>query len=492
MDKVRLTLAVALAIALPFARSHGAEQKWLRAVTPNFELYTTGSEGVARDAILYFERVRAFFISATNTKKPPQKVTRIIGFRSEKEYSRYRPNEAAKAYYQSGPLGDCIVMQSLGGDFYPVAVHEYTHSMLQNSGLKLPPWLEEGMAELYATVKFVGSGARMGDIPPGHHAYLLREKWLDLPTLVAVGPDSPHYNKPELMPMFYAQSLALTHMLMLGDDYRSRFTALLGAIGNSQETAAAIDNVYGRSLVQVEKDLQSYVRGISFKALLFSFGLEKTAERPEIRPATPLESGLALAGLFANRRGKEEESRLAYAKLAAEYPQSWRPEAGLAYLALRTARDQAGRHFARAEELGSDDANMYFDYAMSGTPESGKRQAELLQKAVKLKPDFEEANYYLGFALYVLRDCQGAHDALTRVKRITSEQAPQFFQVLAYSDDCLGLPDLAKAAAKQALDFARTPADSDWARQFLEYVNRPRGGEGAVRPDAPQPEEERR
>jgi tetratricopeptide (TPR) repeat protein len=119
---------------------------------------------------------------------------------------------------------------------------------------------------------------------------------------------------------------------------------------------------------------------------------------------------------------------------------------------------------------------------MMGAAESEKKRAELLQKAVKLKPDFQEANYHLGFTLYRLGDYQGAHDALTRVKRITPEQAPQFFQALAHCDDRLGLPDLAKAAARQALDYARTPADSEAARQLMEYVSRLRGQEGTAQP----------
>ena len=489
MHRALPSLAVALVAVLFPSWSHAAEQKWLRAVSANFELYTTERENVARDAILYFERVRAFFISATSTKAPPQKVIRIIGFSSEKEYRPYSPKEGARAYYQSGPRGDWIVMPSLDSDLYPVAVHEYTHSMLRNQEVKLPLWLNEGIAEVYSTFKVYGDWTRVGEVSAERLRYLLRGKWLDLPTLVTAGRESRIFDDRELMSMFYAEGWALTHMLMLSDNYRSKFTSLFDAIAKGEETAAAIDKVYGRSLGQLERDLQAYVQGGSFNAVRFSFALEKNVERPDIRPATPLESALALAGLLADNGERQEEGRQAYAKLAAEYPKSWRPEAGLAYLALDKDRDEARRHFARAEEMGSDDAKMYFDYAMMGAADAEQKRIALLQKAVNLNPDFKEANYYLGFALYGLGDYRGAHDALMRVKQVTPEQALQFFLTLASCDDHLGLPDMAKENAKRALDCARTPADSEAARRLLEYVSRPKGGEGTAQPAPalPQP-----
>jgi hypothetical protein len=46
----------------------------------------------------------------------------------------------------------------------------------------------------------------------------MSQHWLDWNTLFAVDRESPYYNELDKMSIFYAQSWALTHMLMLGKD----------------------------------------------------------------------------------------------------------------------------------------------------------------------------------------------------------------------------------------------------------------------------------
>src|ERR1043166_5635823 len=138
-----------------------AADAWIRLTTPHFEMYTTAGENKGREAILYFEEVRSFFLQASPSKNLPDLPVRIVAFRGEKEYKPYRINEFALAFYTGNQDRDYIVMQDISSEHYPAAIHEYAHLIINHSGLKLPIWMNEGWAELYSTLRPMGNKARI-------------------------------------------------------------------------------------------------------------------------------------------------------------------------------------------------------------------------------------------------------------------------------------------------------------------------------------------
>src|ERR1700677_2111789 len=77
----------------------GAPEQRIKLETPHFELYTTAGEKKGREAILYFEQVRSFFVEASQSKRAPGFPVRIVSCRWENQYKPYRMNEGAVAYY---------------------------------------------------------------------------------------------------------------------------------------------------------------------------------------------------------------------------------------------------------------------------------------------------------------------------------------------------------------------------------------------------------
>lgn len=140
------TAAFILLLISLFKPSAAASDPWIKLETPHFELYTTAGEKKGREAILYFEQVRTFFMEVTPSKRAPEFPVRIVAFRSENQYKPYRLSEAAFAYYMSGRTRDYIVLQDIASEHYPVAIHEYTHLIIEHAHLKLPIWLNEGWA----------------------------------------------------------------------------------------------------------------------------------------------------------------------------------------------------------------------------------------------------------------------------------------------------------------------------------------------------------
>ena len=115
----------------------------------DFEIFSTANNFDTMQGAATLEEVRSFFMrnhggSAAKSSEP----VRIIVFGSEKEYIPYRPSEAAAAFYAPVAGRDYIVLGSLAVNAFPAAVHEYVHLIAQHSGMKLPPWLNEGLADV--------------------------------------------------------------------------------------------------------------------------------------------------------------------------------------------------------------------------------------------------------------------------------------------------------------------------------------------------------
>ncbi len=451
----RLTFLAALALCPAMA---AAEQHWVKATSTNFEVYTTAGEKKAREVVLYFEQVNGFFQTAFHTSRSAKGRVRIVAFQSAKEYKPYQLYEAV-AFAGGGPDRDEIVMGGTSAEFYPVAIHEYVH-ILVKPVKNVPIWLNEGLAELYSSLRPMGKKVLVGEVLPGRLAALEQGKWINLETLCSVDRNSPYYTTDHSkVTVFYAESWLLTHMLFLGDGYRPKFPEFERMLLGGTAPADAFQKAFGKSMAEVLADLHQY-GGIQIRnGLLFSVPLAKSAEDPEVEAVTPFEAGLLLAGVLADTR-KMDEATQAYAKLAAENPSSPAVPEALGYLAWR--RDQLGEarsQFAKAAELGSKDARMYYDYCglagRAGDPRS--LQVSLLRKALDLDPEYPDARFHLGLLLMSESDYAGALAEFARLKKVEPEHAFELFSSIAYAAYRTGDKERAVASAKRAAEYAHEP-----------------------------------
>jgi tetratricopeptide (TPR) repeat protein len=450
-----------------------ASEQWIKLETPHFELYTTAGEKKGREAILYFEQVRSFFLQSSPSKHAPEFPVRIVAFRSESQYKPYRMNEGSVAYYAPGRDRDYIVMQDISSELYPAAIHEYTHLIVKHTGLKLPVWLNEGWADLYSSLTPKGSKAEVGVLLPGRVQALLTTKWLPLDVLAAVDNNSPMYNERNKAGIFYAESWLLVHMLYLSSDYRDNFTKFVLAMANGQDTAQSFQSVYGKGLKEVASDLNRYIGSDRFYAALFDVKLEKSAENPQVSDVTAVDSELVLADLLSMVH-KPEEARRIYGQLAKDNPDNPEVQESLGYMDLRTGNGESARqYFARALAAGTKNAQMCYDYALleSQTAAGAKAAIPILRRAVELKPDYVAARLQLGLLLASQENYSDALDQLHQIHKIDPEQAPGYFLALAYSDLKMGHQDEARKNAESAKKWAKTPEATQQADSLLQYLD---------------------
>jgi hypothetical protein len=225
----RLARLVALCLAAECAGA-AANDAWAKITSTNFELYTTAGEHAGRDLVRHFEQVRSFFLEAFGSGLPDAKPVRIVVFRNEKEYEPYRPSEFATAFFQPGDAHDFIVMSSAAREHYEIAVHEFTHLMVRQGGASYPPWLNEGVAELFSNLEPAGGKIKVGQDIPRRMITLRTEQWIPLATVLSVDLNSPYYNERSKAGMFYAESWELVHMLFLSPEYSPRLKAMSSAL----------------------------------------------------------------------------------------------------------------------------------------------------------------------------------------------------------------------------------------------------------------------
>src|SRR5205807_7778571 len=139
------------------------------------------------------------------------------------EYEPDRLNEFAAAYYHSGMERDYVVLGHLSSEVFPVAVHEDVHLLTRHSDLDFPPWLNEGIADVYSTLTQRGNEILVGTPPAGRMAHIQQEKWVPLSIILAADHNSPYYNEKNKVGSLYSEGWALTHMLMLSTPYRAGF-----------------------------------------------------------------------------------------------------------------------------------------------------------------------------------------------------------------------------------------------------------------------------
>jgi tetratricopeptide (TPR) repeat protein len=462
--------AVLLALCLVLAAPLHAAAEWKYASSAHFEIFTTAGDRAARDTLAQFERIRAFFAHHLQLTPPAGRLVRLMLFSDEREFRPYRINDAVVAYYRPGPDRDYIVMRPLGRSSHAVMVHEYVHLILTRAGSRYPLWLDEGLAEYFATMPASGSAVPVGRMSRARLRGLESARMVSLDGLFGVTHESPEYQTAEHGGLFYAQSWALTHMLLADDRYRDGASRFLAMVRAGTPSAQAIETVWGRPLRQVERDLAEYVSGGHFPVRVVRFEEPAPTVPVTTRGVSPFEAGLVTANLLAAAREDADKARAAFEALAASHPDDIQLLESRAALEFRTGRPRAARGFlTRAVELRTTTAASYRDLAALVVAEDAPAAEALLEQAIALDPTDVRARVHLA----TLASRRSPVEVLSVLEPISRVSAADAFDVLRLRVSAyLAIDDVdrAREAARDLVQVALSRQQRTVAARLLAEV----------------------
>jgi len=102
----------------------------------------------------------ALSIIFPKTKLTTATRTTVILFKSDDGFRPFKPRYKGKiedevgGYFLSGPQMNYMVLaagETRGVSPYEIIFHEYEHSVTHNNFLRIPAWLDEGLAEFYSS-----------------------------------------------------------------------------------------------------------------------------------------------------------------------------------------------------------------------------------------------------------------------------------------------------------------------------------------------------
>jgi hypothetical protein len=462
----RLATAVLICVAAVRADS---PQDWKFAGTPHFQLYTQSADAKSAASLLaWLEQLHTFFVRQAGLDPGNRTPVRVMAFRSKQGYDPYRLGSASDAYFIGSPERDYIVLSQLRENEFSAVAHEYSHLVLRSPGRELPAWLNEGLAEIFSTLRISNHGSALGGEIPAHSQVLRRNSWIALGDLLSMKPAAFRDDR-NLAVIFYAESWALTDMLALSPGYAPLFPQLVREIASGVSGREALHAVYSKPLETVFRDVHDWAN----LHLHPSLTLPPIAREPSLsisfRDVSAFEIRSVTADLLL-ASGELERAQAEYVSLAQQQPSNGSVAVALGAIALRKhdymgARDE----WKRAMDLGIDDPGLLYRYSSladaAGIPSGELRQ--VLQRLLIVQPDCDDARFRLALLENNSAHFDAAIAQLTAMSNVPPQRAFGYWTALAYALNQVDRFEEAVAAGRKALSCASTASEREHAGELI-------------------------
>jgi len=479
-----MSLAFAL-LLLPL--SAAAADNWIELQSPHFKVQSNAGEKEARKVADQFEQIRNMFHIAFAALRvdPPQPIL-IVAAKNENAMKLFLPEEwEVKGHihhaglYQPAQDKDYVVLRLdiEGNNPFHTLYHEYTHALLRLNFSNLPLWLNEGLAEFFGNTTLGDKEIKTGTIDPGHLQLLIQSKLIPIETLLEVDHRSPYYNETNRASVFYAESWALVHFLMMDEDARQKqlLKNFLSAWEKSGNQVDAAREAFG-DLKQFGKKIEAYSRQGSFRIGIMKGGQGAAEKTYTVRSISAGEA-LATRGDFFTHHNRVEQAQSELEEALKTEPNLPFVHEALGYYHYRrNETEEADKEMVEAIKLGAAGFAPQYFHGFFLTQKGGyggenvKEAAGVLEKAVQLNPQFAPAFEALSQAYSHSPETQKqAVNAAIKAVQLDPGQ-------LAYSINLTYLLlnnnrfSEARIMAQRILAAATNPGEKEMAANMLQHV----------------------
>ena len=388
--------------------------KWVEVRTDHFVVISNAGPRQSQKVATHFEQIRELLARAL-PKRPqaPPTPLRVYAAADERTMKRLLPqawevkNQSRPAgVFRKTPTGTDIAVRAdlVGGDSFGIVYHEYFHFVANQTGLPLPTWLSEGLADYWGGgTRLTGKFAEVGRPIKYHLERLQASSLLPLDVLMTADRSSPHYRRRTKVGLFYAQSWALTHMILIGDatdELRQQLLAYLPLVAQGVDSRSAATQAFG-DLSRLQSKLRAYVRKLLFRYAKLPAPPKPPKERLRLRDLPRAEAAALVARfLMAGNRTRDAGDLIALAVEGAPAAPLTQEAAGLYH--LRSGELEAAKR-AFEQAVGHSDAGpityyglailrFHEDWTAGGLqPESLVAIERRLREALALRQDFAPA-----------------------------------------------------------------------------------------------------
>lgn len=463
------------------ARSQ-SESAWTKRSGGRFDVYSNASAERARAVLRHLESLEAAYsfvrpmgnaiaLEAPEGEAPLARV-QVLFFADAASYLPFQVASSAPAFYQFGRGRSVVAAYDLGPDTFNILGHEYFHIYTHRHRMRLPEWLEEGLAEYYSTLR-VREGRVVQGVPLSRQLALVTAPaappW-SASELFRVDEDTVDLMAPGDKQRFYARSYLLAHMLQHHPEWRDGFPRLLTRIQQGESESAFL-RVYGREVTELDEALSGYRPSIDASAIaplpdaaeLAAASSQPPANlEPDLVAMPEWELPLLQADVLA-LLGRQTAAHAAFTRLAERFPEVPQVYEALGQLALEQL-DLRGAQgwFEEAVKRNSSSAEVYLRLATlrCGMQSEEANCLDWIDRAVSLgsssTPDGggrERILYAIDFALNA-GDFQRALRYLTLARPLTADDRFHLLLKTAYARYRLEEFDAARSALTEASDVA--------------------------------------
>jgi tetratricopeptide (TPR) repeat protein len=390
-----------------------AADKWLSIQSKNFLLVGNASESAIRRVGRDLEEFRAAFatIFPAVGQQSSSPIT-VLVFKDDDSFKPFKP------LYQGKP-GNLAGLFQPGQDINFIALtantetprviyHEFVHALTKDGTAPLPVWASEGIAELYSTFEIESNRKEMllGK-PIADHIQTLRQTILPINSLFAVNHSSPLYNEQSKQGIFYAESWAVFHYLLLANNRQRQpqLIKFLTLLASGKSVDESFPEAFQTDYAKFENDIRDYIGHLAFPVIQVKLQTKIDFDREmQVAPITDAKAQYYL-GDFLLHIGRLDAAEAQLQKAVQLDPALSPGYASLGILRLRQGnKEEALKFLAQAVQGDIKNSMVHYYYAstlQSAVETKDKSQWQLmrdhLKRAIELAPDYFPAHDMLGY-----------------------------------------------------------------------------------------------
>ena len=455
--------------------AQAASDQWVEVRGNHFTVLSDAGEKQARHALDQFERMRWVFQTLfPRANIDPAKPIVVVALRTDRTFASFEPAAyLAKGQMRLGGLfapgpDKNYILLNLGAEYehpYAAIYHEYTHLAFAADGEWMPLWFNEGLAEFNQNTEIQDKQVLLGVPSTDDILYLRQNSLIPLDVLFKVDAKSPYYHEEQKGSVFYAESWALMHYLMISDGHNktNAIGNYLSYVKDGQDPADAGVKAFG-NLKTLLYSLQNYIHNDRYEQFLLNSAASPIDESSyKVRTLTQPQADAIRADVLVHVQRTDEAQALLEAVRKADPNDAQAYETMGLIESMAQNTEQARKWYGEAIKLDSQNyLALYFFAANSITgvnDEQDKQIEDSLRAAISLNPNF--APSYDRLAEHFAIKHQNLDEAhMLNLHAVELDPGNLYYRmntasVLTTMDRYPGAIGVLKAAAK----LARTPSE---------------------------------